>query len=287
MIAAALAFGLSACRDNQAPAAAPRTGNTIGGANVSVAGYPGLYYDASLVSAVPAADDHLRLVGAMTCPQMDAMLSAGQWRVADRLSLPPGSAGAAIAGIVPGLLLERAGTLAFVALKGDRALCTGTVMKAGIDGIALTGKGLPGPTTGWSATTMCIRLGDDTLNVSLYFDTRAKIGGLATVTLVGKNEKYTVDGSGSDFNILMLNHKSTVLDAFGKAFSGQEKPAGVTMRSLEPGDAFSGTATVDATAADRPHGTFSITGLVDDATEATVGLSLPFACADVQVIKAG
>src|SRR5678815_3252842 len=93
LLAALLCLGLSACDGDDKPAAGPSAGSGPGTGNVAVAGYPGLYYDASVVTVVSAEADRLRLVGAMTCAEMDAMLSAGQWRVVDRLALPAGSSG--------------------------------------------------------------------------------------------------------------------------------------------------------------------------------------------------
>ncbi|NUO56051.1 MAG: hypothetical protein HOV71_04870 [Hamadaea sp.] len=279
-----LSLGLSACDGDDQPTGRPSAG-PAGADPIASAGFPGLYHDASNVSVLPGPAEQLRLVGTMTCAEMDAMLSAGQWRVVDRLTLPGGSAGAAIAGIVPGLLLERAGTLAFVTLKGDHDLCTGTVVKARRDGIVLTGKGMPGAAAGWSASTMCVDLGDGVLNVSLYFDTEAKIGGLLTVTLRAKDGKYTVDGESGDFTVLLISHRSAALEAYSKVFAGAKNLPGVALHSLEPGDAFGGTATVDTGAADRPHGSFSVAGLVDAQTAAEVSLSLPFSCAKVVVLK--
>jgi hypothetical protein len=265
-----------------------RTGSPSGSApaTTTVQGYPGLYYDASTVSVVAGGPDELRLVGGVECAAMDAMLSAGQWRVVDRLRLPQASSGlATLTGIVPGLLLQRDSTLVFVALRGERQFCTATVTTVRRDGIAVTGTGLPGAAQGWAATTACTRTAPDALTVSVYFDTTAHVGGLVTAPLAGRDGGYRVDGAGADLNVLLLRHTSHLLEVFGSALTGGSPGEGVSLHELEAGDGFAGQVTVDAGSPDRPHGTFTMSGLVDPDSGGQVSLTVPFACPSVLVLK--
>lgn len=287
--AALLTIALAGCTGGNAPtggsgeqAARPSTDP----ASMVVDGYPGLYYDASAVSVVTDTPDELRLVGQLSCAAMDAMLSAGQWRVVDRISLPSASGGLGVlAGIVPGLLLQRGPSLAFVALTGERKFCTATVTKVQDQGIALAGKGLPGALAGWAATTECIRIGEDSLTVSLYFDTTAKLGGVVMAPFVEKNGAYQADEASGDLSVQLLRHSSHVLETFGALLANGAKGRGVTISAPEPGDRFAGSATVDPASADRPRGTFTLSGLVDPESGEQVTMTLPFACPAVTVIK--
>ena len=155
-----LSLALTACTDDE-PTSPPG-----GAAGQSVPGYPGLYIDESVVSVLPGAADQLQLVGAVTCAGMDAMLSAGQWRVVDRMTIPAAMAGlSALAGVLPALLLQRDTTMAFVGFKGERDFCRATVTQVQHDGIAVTGDGFPGKAAGWAATTVCIRTSATALTI--------------------------------------------------------------------------------------------------------------------------
>lgn len=280
-LAALVVAALAGCTGDHKP----RGGATPGAPTTAVDGYPGLYYDASVVSVVAGTADQLQLVGGVDCAAMDAMLSAGQWRVVDRISLPTASSGlATLTGIVPGLLLQRGSTLAFAALRGKPQFCTATVTTVQHDGIAVTGKGLPGAAQGWAATTACTRTDPDSLTVSLYFDTAAHIGGLVTAPLVKKGAGYQLDGAGADLSVLLLHHTSHLLEAFGAAITNGAGGQGVSLTEVEAGDDTAGTASVDAGTPDRPHGTFTMSGLLDPDSGEQVSLALPFACPGVLVL---
>jgi hypothetical protein len=283
LIAAAMVVAaLVGCTpDDKPPSAA-----TPGSPTTPVDGYPGLYYDAASVSIVTATPDQLRLVGGVDCAAMDAMLSAGQWRVVDRLSLPTASSGlATLTGIVPGLLLQRGSTIAFVALRGKPRFCAATVTTVQHDGIAVTGKGLPGAAQGWTATTACTRTDAQSLAVSVYFDTAAHAGGLVTAPLISKDGGYRLDGDGSDLAVLLLRHRSHGLEALGAVLTNKAAGQDITLHDYEPGADFAGSATAGPGSPDRPTGTFTMSGLVDADSGEQLSLTLPFACPTVLVIK--
>ena len=281
-------LALAGCTDDEPTPGAAGPGPDSGTARVSVTGYPGLYYDESAVAVLAGPSGQVQLTGAMACSDLDAMLSAGQWRTVDRITLPAGVAGLArLGGVVPGLLLQRGDDLVFVAFEGVGELCTGTVTQVQRDGIALTGPGFPGSATGWAATTSCIRVNADRLNVGVYFDTADKIGGVVNTPMVSQDGKYTVDGASDDLGLTVLTHTSHVLEVFGEAYAAGGAVEGVTMRILRPGPSFAGTASVEAGEADRPHGTISLSGLADAETGAEASVTLPFSCPAVQVMTTG
>ena len=283
IVSAALA--LTGCTADDPPAG---SGPDSGSARASVNGYPGLYYDDSVVSVLPSSSDQLRLTGSMACADMDAMLSAGQWSVVDRITLPEGTAGiASLGGVVPGLLLRRGSDLAFVAFKGVGNSCTATVTRVQRDGIAITGQGFPGTAEGWAATTSCIRLDADKLNVGIYFDTTANVGGLVNAPLVSKDGTYSVNGASDDLGVSVLRHTTHVLEVFGTVFMTGGTVEGVTPHIFKPGESFAGTAKVEVGEADRPRGTITMTGLLDPESGIEVSLTMPFSCPTVKVIATG
>jgi hypothetical protein len=155
VVASLLTLVIGGCTPDKPPTDPPGGPGT----STPAGGYAGLYDDASVVSVVAGPTDQLHLVGAMTCADMDAMLSAGQWRVVDRLTLPAGAAGSLLTGLVPGLLLQRGTISAFVILTGEHDFCSATVTPVEHTGIAVTGTGFPGPSDGWAVTTTCLRTG--------------------------------------------------------------------------------------------------------------------------------
>ncbi|WP_308796680.1 hypothetical protein [Agromyces silvae] len=302
VLAAALvsAVGLTACTDTDTADTGAGAGSAASDRPSAGAGAPsptvpeadggvmsafrGLYVTAD-VALVAAGESSLMLASSRSCDDLSAMLAAGEWRTVDRLSF--GALGAeALAmlsgfGGVAGELLQRGDALAFAAMDGGSA-CTATVAPVSRGDLTLEGGGLPGAAPGWVATTQCMRstsTGD--LIVSVYFDTDANLGGQGQVSLLRSGDGYAVSADdSSSVNLHLLQHGDRFLQAMTDAYATASEPP---LMPLEPGDAFSGEATVHAGSADAsPAGEIVLRGLVDVNTyESEITIGLPFACPGV------
>lgn len=257
-------------------AAADADGATVAGGSAGM--FPGLYVTAD-VAVVSESTAGIRYASGRSCDDLSTMLASGQWRLVDKLSL--GGLGeeqrAMLAGFgaVAGDLLQRGDALAFVAFDGGGA-CTATVSPVPRSELTLEGTGLPGTATGWATATRCYvseTTGD--LTVTVYFDTDSLIGGQGQFSLVKSGDDYVVTAD-DETAINLLRHDSRFLHAMTAAYGTGRVPWSL---ELEPGDGFSGTATVAAEGDVPPAGEVMLRGLVDETSDAEFAVGLPFACA--------
>ncbi|WP_431729305.1 hypothetical protein [Verrucosispora sp. TAA-831] len=264
------------------PAGAGPTGD-----GAAPAAFPGLYLAADVVP-VESSDTRITLASGRRCGDLSAMLAAGQWHRVDRLTFGTlGSAEVALLagfGGVAGDLLRRGDRLAFAGLEGDPA-CTATVTEVTRAEIGIEGRGLPGTSPGWVATTRCYRSkADGTLTVSLYFDTEAKVGGQGQIVLTRSGDRYQVDDDTSALTLVLLRHSGRYLTGMSAVYAEPgRRPAGLSQ--LVAGDSLQAEVTVRDGTADRPAGTVEIAGLADESRGGAVSVSLPFACAQVTEIR--
>ncbi|TCB98467.1 hypothetical protein E0H26_08800 [Micromonospora zingiberis] len=281
-------LALAACTGGTGPPAEgpvpPGAAAVPPGAAVGPDAFPGLYVTGDVVP-VSASASQVTLASGRSCPELSAMLAAGQWRTVDRLSF--GKLGerevALLAGFggIPGDLLSRGDRLVFAGLTGGSA-CTATVSETATGEITVAGAGLPGRSPGWVATTRCYRSkSDGTLTVSFYFDTDGKVGGQGQIALTRDADRYAVADDASASTLTLLRHDSRFLGAMSAAYADpRRRPAG--LRQLVPGDAFTGTAEVR----DGSAGVIGLAGLeAEDGGRGAIEVSLPFSCPAVIEIR--
>ncbi|MFI7080309.1 hypothetical protein ACIBO1_23695 [Micromonospora sp. NPDC049903] len=288
----AVVLTLTACTGGgSTPDTAPegRPGGGVGATDDGAppAAFPGLYLAADVVP-VESSDTRITLASGRRCRDLSAMLAAGQWHRVDRLTFGTlGSAEVALLagfGGVAGDLLRRGDRLVFAGLEGDPA-CTATVTEVTRAEIGIEGRGLPGASPGWVATTRCYRSkADGTLTVSLYFDTEAKVGGQGQLVLTRSGDRYQVDDDTSALTLVLLRHSGRYLTSMSAVYAEpRRRPAGLSQ--LVAGDSFRAEVTVRDGTADRPAGTVEIAGLADESRGGKVTVSLPFTCAHVTEIR--
>lgn len=284
LLATVLAGGLAACTLDDKPAPRPTTGAGANPPGAALpAGFAGLYVTSEVI-AVPLPGDGLRMVTAQRCDRLVDMLGAGQWYVADELRYPKEAAASQEVfgglGLMPALLLRRGDRRVFATVEGVTD-CTATLTTLPAQEITVSGAGMPGTRPGWAATTRCYRSGGD-LTISFYFDTDAHVGAIGTVTIAA-------DGSVStdELSISVVEHSGVLLRTMsGLDWSAAKPPKGVKISQLSAEDGSGAKASMTGPA-ERPAGTLSLPALSDDEGElGEVGITVPFACAEVGTLGA-
>lgn len=256
--------GLVACTGGTVGPAAE--GNAAGSAESSLlAGFPGLHVTPD-VAILTEDDSRARLATLRSCDELSGMLSAGQWRLVDRVSHGAIGEGASAMmsgfGSVAGDLLQRGDRLVFAALEGGET-CSATVADVFHGDLVLEGAGLPGTTPGWVAATRCYRSADTgAITVSVYFDTDDKVGGQGQFVLLPSGGDYVVDSAdGSSLTMNLLSHGDRFLSVLTSAYSSLTE---LPFLALAAGEDFTGDAVVETDADGLPSGQVVLRGLVAD-----------------------
>lgn len=268
LIALALGAALAGCTGDPTSSPADPAPDAGAGPAASAGGFPGLHV-AGDVGILIEDETHLVLASTRSCDDLSAMLAAGQWRESDRLSLASiGAEAAALVtgfGMSPGSVLERGDRRVFAAVEGD-PFCSATVADIAPGELTLEGPAMPGTSPGWAAAPRCYASAETgVLTLGVLFDTDARIGGQAQLTLVPQAEGYALDTEdGSSFTLNVLAHEGRLLRTMTAAF---EQAGELPFRSLMPGPGFAADIDVSLDAGGRPGGTITLHGLrIDDGS---------------------